>query len=84
MKTIHSGGVLPALAPSVQDVPVLGMPDVEPGHDPGVPGTDQAGKGVEVQDNCLISDTGQGLHGDLITPVHGFEDLPAERGGPEG
>lgn len=83
MEAIRSGGALPALAPSVRGAPALGTPGVGLGHDPGVPGTGPAGKEVAVQDSSLISDTDQGLHGDLITPVHGFEDLPAGREGPE-
>lgn len=82
MRTAHPGGVLPVLAPGGRDAPVLGMPDVELGPDPGVPGTGQSGKEVEVHGHCLISDTGQDLHGDLITPFRHSEGLPAEREGP--
>ncbi|KAL7975901.1 hypothetical protein Chor_011816 [Crotalus horridus] len=84
MKTVGSGGALTASAPGVRDVPVLGTPDVAHGPDPGVPGTGQAGQGVEAHGHPPISDKGQGLHGGLITPLRRFKSLPAERGGPGG
>lgn len=70
-KITTKGAVLPVLAQNVQDAQALVMADIV--HDQGALGA------LGLVGPCLVPGIGQGLHGDLKTPVHGLEDLAAGR-----